>query len=244
MSNEKSSLKPHIKLAPEARFSRAIVCGAPERAALIAQQLEGATELAKNREYHSFIGKYRGVEVMAVSHGVGAPGATICFQELMDVGVRSVIRVGTAGGLQDESRIGDLAIATAAVRQDGTTALMVPAGFPAVADAEITAALAAAVKTQNRTFHQGIVVTSDLFYPALIDGELATFKKAQAVAVEMECSALFVTGTLRKVRTGAILALDGNPLRWDQGDYQPHSGSMDAAIRSAITAALDTIVKF
>jgi uridine phosphorylase len=237
-------LKPHIKLAPDARFQRAIVCGAPERAALIASQMEGSIELAKNREYHSYLGRHQGVDVMVMSHGVGAPGATICFQEMMDVGVKSIIRVGTAGGLQDESRIGDIAVATAAVRQDGTTAMMVPAGFPAVADAEVTAAIASAIKARGHRFHQGIVVTSDLFYPALVDGQLALFRDANCVAVEMECAALFVTGTLRKVRTGSLLALDGNPLRWTEGEYNPHGGSMDQAIRTAMGAALDAIVKF
>jgi len=244
MSSSASPLKPHIKLAPDARFQRAIVCGAPERAALIASQMEGSVELAKNREYHSYLGRHQGVDVMVVSHGVGAPGATICFQEMIDVGVKTIIRLGTAGGLQDESQIGDIAVATAAVRQDGTTSMMVPAGFPAVADAEITAALTGAVKARNHRLHQGIVVTSDLFYPALIDGQLATFRDAKCVAVEMECAALFVTGTLRGVRTGSLLALDGNPLRWNEGNYNPHGGSMEQAIRTAIAAALDAIVKF
>ena len=76
--------------------------------------------------------------------------------------------------------------------------------MPTYADA---AALASAVKTRNHRLHQGIVVTSDLFYPALIDGQLKTFRDAGCVAVEMECAALFVTGTLRRVRTGALLAL-------------------------------------
>ena len=240
----KSSQKPHIKLSPDTRFQRAIVCGAPERAALIASQLKDSSELAKNREYHSFIGKHQGVDVVVMSHGVGAPGATIGFQELIDVGVKSIIRVGTAGGLQDDAKIGDLAVATAAVRQDGTTAMMVPVGFPAVADLEVTTALSMALEKSGKKVHQGIVVTSDLFYPALMENDLAKFRSANAVAVEMECAALFVTGTLRKVRTGSVLALDGNPLRWDQGVYDPHSNAMDLAIRAAISASLDAIVKF
>ena len=62
-ANSKSPQKPHIKLSPDARFQRAIVCGAPERAKLISTLMEGSIELAKNREYHSYIGKHKGVEV-------------------------------------------------------------------------------------------------------------------------------------------------------------------------------------
>lgn len=244
MANAKSSLKPHIKLEPQPRYQRAIVCGAPERAALIASQLDGTVELAKNREYHSFIGKYKGVDVLAVSHGVGAAGATICFQELMDVGVKTLIRVGTAGGLQDDSKIGDLALATAAIRQEGTSALMVPLCFPAVADPELTQGLAEALKSSGQPFHRGIIVTSDLFYPGLLENELKTFQQANAIAVEMECSALFISAQLRRARAAGIVALDGNPLRWDQGDYNPQAGSLDQAVRFAITAALETIIRF
>lgn len=235
-------MKPHIRLASDPRFKRAVVCGAPERAALIASQLEGAKELSKNREYHSYIGKHRGVEVMAVSHGVGSAGATICFQELMDVGVESIIRVGTAGGLQDDAQIGDVALATAAVRQEGVTPLMVPMSFPAVADPGLTENLARALREKGRKFHQGIIVTSDLFYPGLLENELKLYQKANAVAVEMECSALFVTAWLRKVRAAGVLALDGNPLKWAEGNYNPQAGSLDQALRAAIAAALDAIV--
>jgi uridine phosphorylase len=235
-------MKPHIRLSSDPRFKRAVVCGAPERAALIASQLEGAKELSKNREYHSYIGKHKGVEVMAVSHGVGSAGATICFQELMDVGVESIIRVGTAGGLQDDSQIGDVALATAAVRQEGVTPLMVPMGFPAVADPALTASLARALKEKGRKFHQGVIVTSDLFYPGLLENDLKLYQKAGAVAVEMECSALFVSAWLRKVKAAGVLALDGNPLKWSEGNYNPQAGSLDQALRAAIAAALDAIV--
>jgi uridine phosphorylase len=235
-------MKPHIRLAADPRFKRAVVCGAPERAALVASQLENPQELAKNREYHSYIGKHRGVEVMAVSHGVGAAGATICFQELMDVGVQSIIRVGTAGGLQDDAQIGDVALATAAVRQEGVTPLMVPIGFPAVADPGLTSALARALREKGRKFHQGVILTSDVFYPGVLDTDLRLYQKAGCVAVEMECSALFVTGLLRKVRTAGVLALDGNPLKWAEGNYNPQAGSLDQALRAAISAALDAIV--
>ncbi len=235
-------MKPHIRLAADPRFKRAVVCGAPERAALVASQLENPQELAKNREYHSYIGKHKGVEVMAVSHGVGAAGATICFQELMDVGVQSIIRVGTAGGLQDDAQIGDVALATAAVRQEGVTPLMVPIGYPAVADPVLTASLARAFREKGRKFHHGVILTSDVFYPGVLDTDLRLYQRAGCVAVEMECSALFITGLLRKVRTAGVLALDGNPLKWAEGNYNPQAGSLDQALRAAISAALDAIV--
>lgn len=234
-------MKPHIQFEANARFKRAIVCGPPERAAAISEYLEGAVPLAKNREYHSYIGKFQGQDVIVISHGVGAPGATICFQELIDVGVTSIIRVGTAGGLMESSDFGDVVVATGAIRKDGVSLSMVPLGFPAVPDFALTAQIQR--ELAQVPFKAGIVLTSDLFYPGVLDPEWALYQKAGAVAVEMECSALFVTGSLRGVRTASALVLDGNPLKWKDGKYAPKSPRVEDSFKRVIPACLRAIVR-
>jgi len=59
----------------------------------------------------------------------------------------------------------------------------------------------------------------------------------------MECSVLFVLGSLHQVKTAALLCLDGSPLRWDQGEYAPDGASLHAALDIAIQAALQALVK-
>lgn len=236
-------MKPHIHLQKDERFRRAIVCGPPERAAVIAEYLDGAALLAKNREYHSYIGKFQGQDVVVISHGVGAPGATICFQELIDVGVTSIVRVGTAGGLQDSSDFGDVVVATGAIRKDGVSSTMVPLGFPAVPDLALTAQIQKEFVSASVPHKTGIVLTSDLFYPGLLDPEWALYQKAGAIAVEMECSALFVTGSLRGIKTASALVLDGNPLKWKDGKYAPKSPRIEEAFKRVIPACLKAIVK-
>lgn len=231
----------HIQLKEDSRHARVLTCGAPERAARIAEFLQDAKPIAKNREYHSYLGKYEGQDILVISHGVGAAGAAICFQEVINAGAKIMVRLGTAGGLQDSSQIGDLVVATAAVRQEGLTPQMVPLNFPAVPDLSLTQELLTQTQASGGRFTSGIVVSSDLFYPGLLDGQLALYRDAGAVAVEMEFSALFVIGSLRKIKTAGIVALDGNPLKWNEGNYAPGSTVMKDAIERAIPVALKTL---
>ncbi len=236
-----SKIQPHIHLSPDARYQRAVVCGAPERAELIASKLKGSKKIAENREYVSYLGNYNGASILVTSHGVGSAGAAICFNELMNVGVKTIVRLGTAGGLQDDAKIGDIIIPTAAVREDGVTRLMIDLSFPAMADLELTTNLIKAHRDGKVRAKSGIILTSDLFYPSLLPTKYELFQKAGVIAVEMECSALFVTALLRKVKAASVLVLDGNPLKWNEGNYNPQSKDMAASIDRAAEVILKVL---
>ncbi|HSL58642.1 MAG TPA: hypothetical protein VK866_12430, partial [Acidimicrobiales bacterium] len=203
-------------------------------------------EIGRNREYVTFVGRHRGVEVAVASHGVGAAGAAICFEELCRAGARSLVRAGTCGGLDPDVVDGHLVIATAAARDEGLTVRLVPTGFPAVADVDVVVALRAAAATTGAPVREGVVLTSDLFYPHdVLGADLERWARAGAVAVEMECAALFVVAALHGARAGAVLAVDGNPLA--RGDvemagYDPHRPVVRDAIDAAATTALDALV--
>lgn len=231
----------HIQLPATINSKKAIVCGDPARAKQIAQLLKNPLQIAQNREYHSYIGSYHEEDILVTSHGVGAAGAAICFQELINAGVKSIVRVGTAGGLQDDYKVGEIVVANAAVRKDGVSQQMIPLGFPAVADLSLTQSLASALSKESVDAKCGVVVTSDLFYPGLLDPELSLYQKAGVIAVEMECSALFVIGHLRSVATAAVLVLDGNPLKWSEGEYAPRSDEIKNNIIVASHAALKAL---
>ncbi|MCA1735544.1 MAG: purine-nucleoside phosphorylase, partial [Actinobacteria bacterium] len=139
---------------------KVIVVGDPKRASLTAEKLENTRELGSYREYFSYAGDYNGVEIGVVSHGVGSAGAAVCFEELCRSGVDTIIRAGSAGGLQPDVVDGHLVIATAAVRNDGFSPGVMPPEFPAVADHDLTAALIEAAGDAGRPVHRGIVLTS------------------------------------------------------------------------------------
>lgn len=235
-------MKSHIRLST-LPSPKVLVCGAPERAALIAKGLGESKVLAQNREYHSYTGLHEGKPVVVTSHGVGAAGAAICFNELMNCGAKVIIRLGTAGGLYDETQIGDVVVPTAAIRKDGVSAAMVPLEFPAVPDLMLTSDLIAGMKRAKLSGRAGTILTSDLFYPSLLDDQLAFYKKAGAMAVEMECSTLFIAAQLRGVRAGAMLVLDGNPLKWEEGVYDPDSKKIASAIEQSTKICLDALTR-
>ena len=236
------TMKPHIHLSPSEDYNRVIVCGSPERAAVFSHLLDSSKQIAKNREYHSYLGTIQGQKILVTSHGVGSAGAAIGFQELIDVGAKKIIRIGTAGGLYDETKIGDIVVASSAVRKDGVSSLMIPTGFPAVASLDLTLGLHRELAKSGVDHRTGIVVSSDLFYPGPLGDDLELYKRAGALAVEMECSTLFVIGTLRKIQTGALVVLDGQPLKWTDGHYDPNPDRLKKSIEACFQAAAATLI--
>ena len=100
-------LLPHIGLERGSVSPDVIVCGDPARATHIAERLEGAILLGEKREYRTYQGRFAGLKVTVSSHGVGAPGAAIAFEELIAAGAQRIVRVGTCGGMQPGSVIVD-----------------------------------------------------------------------------------------------------------------------------------------
>jgi len=223
-----------------------IVCGDPGRASRVAEQLENGRLIADKREYRSFQGYYQGTAVTVCSHGVGAPGAAIAFEELIVAGAQRIIRVGTCGGMQVDVNAGDLVVATAAVQNTGYGREVVPEGFPAVADLDLTYALRQSVQRSGRRFFQGVVLTRDGFYAGLPTAHTPDYKvlsQVNVLAVEMECAALFLVGSLRRVQTAAILTVDGNVLQQMETveSYRPEREVVRAAVGASIEIALQAL---
>lgn len=205
----------HIKLSENNCADYAILPGDPGRVEKIAQLLQNPQKLAQNREFTTYEGYIEDKKVLVTSTGIGGPSAAIAVEELSHIGVKNIIRVGTCGGMQPEITAGDLIIPTAAIRMDGTSKEYVPVEFPAVADLEITNALVTAAKGLNAPFHYGIVQSKDSFYGQHIPESMpasselqekwSAWKKAGALASEMECSAIFTVSSVRKINAGAIL---------------------------------------
>ncbi|MCM2278387.1 MAG: purine-nucleoside phosphorylase [Oligoflexia bacterium] len=233
-------MKTHIQLANSANHSLVIACGAPERAAWFASKLEGSEALAKNREYHSYLGRHRGKPILVISHGVGAAGAGICFQELIDAGAKAIVRIGTAGGFYSGAKIGDIVVPSAAVRNDGLSSLMIPPQYPAVADLKLAGTLVESIGRSGQV-ESGIILTTDLFYAGKLASDSALYKEAGVKGVEMECSALFVIAQLRGIRAAAALVLDGSPLDPHADSYDPRPERLAQSMERCFAGAVDSL---
>jgi uridine phosphorylase len=216
--------------------------GDPGRVPKIASYFDTAEEIAFNREYRTFTGSIDGIKVSATSTGIGCPSAAICIEELIHCGADTFIRIGTAGGLQPEIKVGDLAITTATVREEGTTRQYVPLAYPAVADPDVTLALREAARKLGFPHHLGIGHTKDAFYSEnAADLPLAehcrqrwqTWERAGVLSTSMEAAALFVIASIKRVRAGEVLAVIGLTYR-----HEPivAKTGVDEAIRTAIEA--------
>lgn len=217
-----------------------IVCGDPFRAETIAKKLDDYEEVAYSREYRTFNGFYKGKQVTVSSHGVGAPGAAVSFEELIKAGAKAIIRVGTAGSYTEELPPGSLIVASSAVRADGLTRQMVPEGVPAVADFRIVQALHEAAIQRKVTFNTGMIVTLDAFYAGPVEFPHKLYKDSGALGAEMEIAALYTIAQLRGVIAGGIVALDGYAYS-DMDFYDPHKDFVAQAVKDEIHIALEAI---
>ena len=123
MSNtEATTVKmPHIQLDASIHATAAILPGDPARVDAIAAFLTDVREEGFNREYKSITGTYKGRRILAISTGMGGPSTAICVEELADLGVTDLIRIGSCGALQRDLRLGQLVICDRAVCDDGTS---------------------------------------------------------------------------------------------------------------------------
>ncbi len=216
---------PLLRVRPSEVAARALVVGDPGRAEQAAALLQDAREIGSNREYLTFTGSYEGHRVTVASHGIGAAGAGVCFEELARAGARVLVRAGTCGAVDGDLADGSLVIATGAVRDEGLTPRLAPLSYPAVADPRVVRTLEQAAADAGFSTRTGVVLTSDLFYPSQALGlDWAVWKKSRVLAVEMEAAALFIVASLHGLRAGGIFTVDGNPTRaaQDMSEYDPH----------------------
>src|SRR6266849_10527358 len=205
--------KYHIGLAKGEVGEYVLIPGDPGRTPAIAKYLDGAREVAFSREYRTFTGSIEGVPVSAMSSGMGGPSVAIAVEELGELGVHTFLRVGTCGAAQPEIKMGDLVIATGAVRSEGTPTGYVPLEYPAIPSLDMVNALAEAARAEGVRHHLGIIRSVDALYSDLVPDtmprphlrdELEMWSRAGVLSNDMESSTLFVVSRIRKRRAGTI----------------------------------------
>lgn len=244
MSADGTDILPVTGIPRTGLPTRALVVGDPFRAERIAQQLDGVVEVAFKREYRTYRGRWNGVDVIVSSHGVGAAGALCQFQELMDAGVDTIIRLGTAGSLASGIADGDLVVADSCIRDDGVTHQLMPESYPASSTAEVVLALLASARKHAAPHHRGVVWTRAALYPGVLDLGLPGYVKLGVVAIEMELSALLVLAATRGVRAGGALVIDGAAADElvDTTGYDPHRNVVAQGVERGVTVTLDALV--
>lgn len=243
-----------------------ILTGSDGRAKDIAKRF---TELkVKNhpRQHNLYLGKLKSkhghdMDVATFSTGMGAPSVEVILTELIHLGARFFLRVGTCGSLAPETvKVGHLINASASVRDEATTQKYCPPEFPAMADLELIQTIRSTFSASNNfnsksstQLHTGIVHSKDSLYAReFYQGPLAkehesyvdTLKKNGTIGSEMETSALFVlsryysTFFAKTIHAGAILAVIGD------GESFCEPNLARATINHSIELSLETLNEF
>lgn len=246
MSTVYSEKEYHVQLEKGDVGEYVILPGDPGRCEKIAAYFDNPVHVMTNREYVTYTGTLNGVKVSVTSTGIGGPSAAIAVEELIHCGAKTFIRVGTSGGMQPEVEAGHVVIASGAIRLDGTSKEYAPIEYPAVADFDVTWALKESAKDLGMDYHVGVVQCKDSFYgqhspeTMPVSHELKAnweaYIRAGALTSEMESSTLFIVGSTRRVRTGAVLMVVGNQTRREMGLPDRIVHDTDGAIRVAVKA--------
>ena len=223
-----------------------ILPGDPGRCEYIAGFFDSAEYIGRNREFERWTGMVGNKRVSAVSTGIGGPSAVIALEELSQLGAHTFIRVGTCGGINLKVKPGDAVIASASVRQEGTSREYAPIECPAAADFEVTLALKQAAERLGLPNHVGIVQCKESFYgqhdPRRMPVSYELLRKWEAwkrlgvLASEMESSALFVAASALGVRCGAVLHTVWNQERNSEGYTEDSREDVGGAIKICVEA--------
>ncbi|MCX8196062.1 MAG: phosphorylase [Acidilobaceae archaeon] len=229
----------HIKASPGDIAEKVIVAGDPGRVRFIAQHfLEEPRLVNENRGLLVYTGKYNGMSITVATHGIGSSSASLVFEELIALGAKLMIRLGTCGSLTPSVEIGDLVIPTVASYYPGGPYYQYYGELacgPAAPHFEVLKALIEEAQKGGSRYHVGPVISSDAFY-----GEGPEFaerwSKRGVIAVEMECSALFVISHMRGVKAGALLLTVDSPAHYKRLEPEGLTQNIKAAAKIALEA--------
>jgi len=181
-----------------------------------------------------------------MSHGIGGPSTAIAVEELAMLGVDTMIRVGTSGGMNLRVEAGDCVVVTSAIRAEGTSREYLPIEFPAVADLDVTLALREAARASGLRWHAGTAQCKDSYYgqhqpermPVSYEllNKWEAWMRGGALCSEMETSTLFIVSATLGLRAGGVMLCVWNKDREKQGLPQKTVHDTEPVISVAVDA--------
>lgn len=250
--SQRSGPREHIRCDEGDVGGFVLLPGDPGRVPMVAAVLDDAREVAQFREYRTFTGTLDGTRVSVTSTGIGGPSTAIAIEELVQLGAHTFIRIGTCGAMQPQLSVGDIVIASAAVRDEGTTRHYAPLDYPAVSTPDVVSALQAAARRRAVTAHTGVVHTTDTYYgqheadrmpvAAELNTRFEAWRRLGVLCSEMEtATVLVVAAGALGARAGSVLAVAGNRHTGEHLDRPGVREQRDRAVNDAIECAVDAI---
>ena len=199
----------HIRAEAADYAPAVLVPGDPRRAQYIAETFfdPGARLVNQERGELGFTGTFKGKPISVQASGMGCPSAAIYYNELITLGAKRIIRVGTAGGLAPGLKMADTVVALSATPDDPSVGLMTN-GEPHAPTATYSLVESAVALSRERgaTVHVGSIVSAALFYDPR-PGIMQRWKDRGHLAVEMEAAMLYTLGAIHKIETLCIATI-------------------------------------
>ena len=235
----------------------ALLSGDPDRARRIAQDTPGVRfekKLSENRGLNSYLLTLPGGRrVVSATSGMGAPSLTIVVNELVDLGIRQIIRIGTTGSIQPDVKVGSVVISRAALCRQGAAADIAPAEYPAAANPFLTMALVEAARKLQVDWHIGLTASVDSFFEGQertassankhllrwLHGITDEYRHLNILNYEMECGTLFKMGSVYGFGAACVCGVIAARTQGENVVQELKQQAIDNAIQVALQAAGD-----
>jgi purine-nucleoside phosphorylase len=199
----------HLRAEADDYAPNVLCPGDPRRAAYIAETFfePGYRCVNEERGLLGFTGTFEGAPISVQTTGMGSPSCGIVCEELVMLGAKRLIRVGTCGGLKTGMQMGDTVIGISATADDpGALRLAQMAAYAPAATFELAETAAQLSRQQGTTVHVGPIVTSGVFY----DPDPATFarwKRVGHIGVEMEAAMMYTIAAIHGIEALALMTV-------------------------------------
>jgi len=230
-----------------------LLCGDPQRARRIAQETDGVDclrVLSENRGLNSYLcAQSGGPKFVAATSGMGAPSLSIVVNELVQLGIKQIIRVGTSGGINDQVKVGSVVISQAALCRQGAANDIAPRDYPAAADPFLTVALVESAQRLGIDFHLGVTASVDTFYEGQERTDSANpkllrslqrvteeYRQLQILNYEMEAATLFKMGLVYRFAAGCVCAVLAERNSGEAVQNEKKKQAEEAAVQVALNA--------
>ena len=238
---------PHINVQDDIGFGKTVLMpGDPLRSKFIAETfLENPVLVNNVRGVHGYTGYYKGVKVSVMASGMGMPAIGIYSHELFNnFGVENIIRVGSAGSIQDHINLYDVVIAQGACTDSNFAAQFhFPGTYAPIASYELLSEAVKAAEANGATYHVGNVNSSDVFYgdhaevPYGLD-TLYNQKKMGVMALEMEAAALYMNAARYGKRALCICTISDHVLTGELTTSEERQNSFTKMMKVALDVAV------
>lgn len=241
-----STPTPHIA-AKHGDFAKTVLMpGDPLRSKFIAENfLENPILVNNVRGVQGYTGTYKGVRVSVMASGMGMPAIGIYSHELYNgYGVENIIRVGSAGSIQEHINLYDIVIAQGACTDSNFAAQFhIHGTFAPIASYELLCEAVKAAQSHGATYHVGNVNSSDVFYgdhagvPEGLDSVYG-LQKMGVMALEMEAAALYMNAARYGKRALCICTISDHVLKGIETTSEERQNSFTQMMEIALDVAV------